>query len=105
MTATDTTEETPVVWIGLGEVASRYGVDVDTVGRWNSNGVWRGGRLVKLRCIWVGARRKTRGEWVDEFLAACSDEQEPVSTETTAEKTQRRKREQDALARKLKPKG
>ncbi len=101
MTATDTTEETPVVWLGLGEVATRYGVDVDTVGRWHSQGVWRKGQLVKLQCIWVGARRKTRPEWVEAFLSACNDVPEPISTETAGEEKRRREKEQAALARKL----
>ncbi len=97
------TEET-IVWLGLGEVAMRYGVSVDTVGRWNTDGVWRLGRLVKLQCIWVGGRRKTRSEWIEQFMAVCNDSPEPVSTETAGEEKRRREKEQAALAKKLKPK-
>ncbi len=99
------TEETPIVWLGLGEVATRYGKSVDTIGRWISAGVWRSGRLVKLRAVWLGGRRAVRAEWVEAFLSACNDVPEPISTETTAEQTRSRKREQEALAKKLRRKG
>lgn len=104
MTANDT-EEVPTVWLGLGEVATRYGKSVDTIGRWISTGVWRNGRLVQLRAVWLGGRRAVRDEWLQEFMAACNDVPGPISVETTGEEQRRRQQEQANLARKLKGKG
>jgi hypothetical protein len=61
----------PCPWLSVAEAARRKGVARGTVWAWIKNGLIPrgGGERVKLRTKRVGARRKTRRRWLEDFQA------------------------------------